>query len=102
MSLNRRAAKRDANERAIIDALVAMGAVVQQLSAKGVPDLLVSWKGYNLLMEVKMPKAKLTEDEKEWHSKWNGQVDVVYSIDDALIVLEDYTFRALHAYGVTE
>lgn len=90
MSLHRRAAKRDANEREIIEALTAAGCTVQQLSAKGVPDLLVGYidpetgAPTNALMEVKSAGGKLTADEQDWLEWWNGQVFVVYSAEQAL------------------
>ena len=90
MSLKRYAAKRDKNEREIIDALMAAGCTVQQLSLKGVPDLLVGYTDpdtgapTNALMEVKAPGGKLTPDEHEWLEWWQGQVFVVYSITEAL------------------
>lgn len=49
----RRAAKRDESEPAIVAALEAVGATVQRLSAAGVPDLLVSFRGRLELLEVK-------------------------------------------------
>lgn len=84
MSIHRTAAKRDGNEREIIDALKAVGASVQPLSAKGCPDLLVGYRGENILMEVKLPKGKLTDDEQVWHDGWRGQVAIVRTVDDAL------------------
>lgn len=105
MSIHRKDAKRDANERQIIEALKAAGCSVQQLSGKGLPDLLVGItnthlrfhrrddEGYlenvpiNILMEVKAPKAKLTADEITWHSEWRGQVVIVRSVADALRVI---------------
>ena len=75
----RRAAKIDANQDAVVSALRAAGATVQSLAAvgKGVPDLLVGFKGQTLLMEVKNPKQKpsdrkLTDDQLAWHGSWNG------------------------------
>lgn len=88
----RRAARIDANHVAIVDALRAVGASVQTLSAKGVPDLLVGWRGRNLLLEVKdcakIPsQQRLTPDQQVWHAAWRGQVTVVNSIDSALKAL---------------
>lgn len=83
----RRAAKRDTNERLIVDALTSVGASVQPLSDKGVPDLLVGWRGQNFLMEVKTPRGKLTDDQIDWHDSWRGEVHVVRSVDDALKIL---------------
>lgn len=87
MGVNRRAAKRDSNERPIIDALHAAGCSVQQLSVKGVPDLLVGFQGHNYLMEVKDKTGKLTPDETIWIGHWDGQVRIVRSIEDALKVI---------------
>ena len=77
-------AKVDANHTQVVSALRAAGASVQSLAAvgKGVPDLLVSFNGVNLLMEVKdgnKPKSaqKLTEDQIKWHGAWQGPVCIV-------------------------
>jgi hypothetical protein len=51
----RRAARRDDNEKAIVDALRAAGAFVWFLDAKGVPDILCGFRGRFLLLEVKAP-----------------------------------------------
>lgn len=88
MSIHRRAAKRDANEAEIIKALRRVGAQVVQLSGKGVPDLLVGFRGELFLLEVKMPKTgKLTDDQKEFHAAWAEVVHVVYTPEDALWVI---------------
>lgn len=75
----RRAAKIDANQDAVVSALRAAGASVQSLAAvgKGVPDLLVGYKGQTLLFEVKdgkkAPSAqRLTDDQLTWHGSWRG------------------------------
>ena len=80
-------AKRDANESDIIDALRSIGATVQPISETNVPDLLVGFRGVNLLMEVKIPKGKLSTGQKSWHDTWEGQRAVVRSVDEALSVL---------------
>lgn len=87
MAVNRRAAKRDGNERPIIDALRAAGASVEQLSKKGVPDLLVGFQGQTFLMEVKEKKGKLTPDEDTWIAAWKGKVHIARSIEEALGVI---------------
>jgi hypothetical protein len=91
----RRAAKVDANQAAIVEALRACGASVQSLAAvgKGVPDLLVGLRTRNYLIEVKdgskPPSArKLTPDQVQWHQKWAGQVLTVTSPEDALRQLD--------------
>ncbi len=75
----RRAAKVDANQEQVVDALRAAGATVQTLAAvgKGVPDLLVGYQGKTLLLEVKdgrkpPSERKLTEEQLKWHGAWRG------------------------------
>ena len=90
----RRAAKVDANQTEIVKALRQVGASVQSLAAtgKGVPDLLVGFRGMNLLFEVKdggkvKSARKLTPDQVEWHQGWRGHVAVVESVEQAIKVL---------------
>ena len=80
-----RAAKVDANQSQIVQALRAVGCTVQCLHTvgQGVPDLLVGFSGKNILVKVKDgPKPKLTPDQVVWHSEWKGQVCVVRSAED--------------------
>lgn len=82
----RRARRVDANQREIVAALRAAGRAVEVLSdvGRGVPDLLVSIRGANYLLEVKAGKAALTEDEARWHAAWRGQVAVVRTPQEAI------------------
>lgn len=85
MSIKRYAAKRDAVEPAIIDALVHAGASVTRLSAKGVPDLLVGIRGCTFLVEAKSGKGKLTPDQVDWHENWRGGAVVILRTDEDAI-----------------
>ena len=87
----RRAARTDANQSAIINALRGVGASVQDLSrvGQGCPDLLVGFRGRNWLLEVKdgsknASDRKLTSDQMTWHRIWSGQKAVVMNEDEAL------------------
>lgn len=100
----RRAAKTDANHKAIVDALRKAGCSVQDLSAvgKGCVDLLVGHKGVNYCIEIKdgtLPPSRkqLTEDQVEWHAKWKGHVRVAESVFDALQIVDAIT--ADHRHG---
>lgn len=85
MSIHRRAAKRDGNERLIVEALRQVGATVQQLSVKGAPDLLVGFRARTYLLETKTNKGRLTPAQVEWRLWWSGhEVTVVRSVDEAL------------------
>jgi hypothetical protein len=86
----RRAANLDSNHRAIVLALRSIGATVQSLASMGggVPDLLVGYRGLNVLLEVKdsekPPSARsLTLDETHWQETWGGQVKTVSTCEEA-------------------
>jgi hypothetical protein len=88
----RLAARVDGNQVAIIAALRAAGASVAILSGVGggVPDLLVGWRGANILLEIKNPTGrgnKLTPAESEFVESWRGQVAIVEDISSALALL---------------
>lgn len=84
----------DDNQPAIVAALRAVGATVQSLATvgKGCPDLLVSYRGVNHLLEVKdgakpPSRRQLTPDEARWHQQWRGPVAVVTSEAEALAAI---------------
>ncbi len=90
----RRAARIDVNQPDIVDALRKAGATVQPLHTvgKGCPDLLVGWRGLNLLIEVKNGKLsqsrrKLTPDETRWCGEWKGIVHIVTDAAQAVGLL---------------
>ena len=85
----------DANQNKIVDAMRKVGAVVRIISqGDGIPDLLVGYKGYTILMEVKdgdkVPSArKLTEPEQKFFDDWRGgMLIVVNSSEEALEILK--------------
>ena len=105
----RLAARTDANQREIVNALRSAGYSVCILSAvgKGVPDLLVGALGVNILFEVKdgaKPRSarKLTVDEAKWHEAWKGTVFVVESITDALSRVKQVSQRSRTIQNSTE
>lgn len=87
----RRAAKVDSNQAEIVAALRRIGASVQPIHTlgRGVPDLLVGYRGRNLLLEVKdgslaPSRRALTPDEQAWADSWCGAVEIVLNPQDAL------------------
>ena len=102
--MNPIAARTDANQQEIVDALRAAGASVECLHrvGHGVTDLLVGFydhrvglfNGYemdgiyrNMLMEVKTASGKLTPDQVKWHAEWKGQKAIVRSVEEALALI---------------
>jgi Holliday junction resolvase len=84
----------DANQNKIVDALRKAGAVVRIISqGDGIPDLLVGYQGFTILMEVKdgdkPPSArKLTEAEQKFFDEWDGgMLVVINSVEEALEIL---------------
>jgi hypothetical protein len=91
MSLNRYAKKRDTSERPIIEALKSMGMDVVQIDRP--VDLLIGWRGMNLLAEVKTGKAKLRDGQAEFIEAWRGQVTVLRNPTDAVDWANEVTKR---------
>ena len=70
----------DDNQSQIVRELRRVGMDVQHLHGvgQGCPDILVGYRGRNILLEIKKDeKAKLTADQVIWHQTWRGQVAVV-------------------------
>lgn len=90
----RRAARTDANQTEIVNALRGVGAsvAVTSMLGDGFPDLTVGFRGENYLIEIKdgskpPSKRKLTPDEKSFHNSWWGKIDIVKNIDEALCAI---------------
>ena len=85
----RRAAKRDANEREIIDALEKAGCTVWQVNHAGLPDLYVMRAGAAYWLECKAAKGgRLTKAQQE-----NLERGLPFQI-------VTHPFEALHAVGL--
>ncbi len=86
----RRAAKVDANQSEIVDALRRAGASVELLHqvGAGCPDILVGFRGFNYLFEIKVAKEKLNDLQQSWHLQWRGpKPQVVRGPHDALALI---------------
>ena len=90
----RTAARRDDGENEIVKALRQAGAVVRVVTqGDGIPDLLVGYNGFTILMEVKdgtkpPSKRKLTEAEEKFFAEWDGgMLVIVNSVDEAIETL---------------
>lgn len=83
-----RAAKVDANQGEIVDALRAVGCSVQSLAkvGGGCPDLLVGVAGKNIVIEVK-DGSGFTPAQKGWHRDWKGAAHVANTVAEALLIV---------------
>ena len=57
-------------------------------------DILVGYKGKNYLIELKTDETKsktrrytLTDDEEKFHNTWTGQIDVAFTLEDILTII---------------
>lgn len=95
--------KRDANEMAIVKALLACGAQVLRLGSKDAPDLLVRCGAYQciadgyqgqhgrvwgkyVLMEIKTVRGRVKAGQSAFHALWPETV-IVRSVSDALAAI---------------
>ena len=81
--------KRDASEKAIVDALERVGAYVIRISAPGAPDLLVGYRGRWQPIEVKSLEGTLTP--MQWGSYGANAYPIVRSVDEALKAIRAVT-----------
>ena len=79
----------DSNQAEIVADLRKCGATVQHLHevGYGCPDILVGFRGFNYLIEIKTGKGELNPIQRDWHWKWYGQVTVVYDSEEALMII---------------
>lgn len=99
MGTQRHAARRDRNEPEIVAMLGHAGCLVEPLSKRGVPDLLV-WSPYLealMLLEVKdgelaPAKRKLRDVQQIFHDKWKAAGAPVFKVTSS--------YQALLAVGV--
>lgn len=90
----RRNARVDTNHKQIVSGLRDVGASVVSLAAigRGVPDLLVGYRGVNYLLEVKTAKGKLTTDQTQFAAMFNGRVSIVRDIGEAYVAIGVFTY----------
>lgn len=82
------AKKRDENEADIVDALEAIGCHVTRMDKP--VDLLVGYRSRTFLIEVKVDKGKLTEDQREFFAAWNGgNLHVARTPDQAIQIVTE-------------
>lgn len=84
MSKYRRAAKVDANQSEIVEALRSIPGVTVQT---GMDDIIVGFRGKTYWYEIKTgPKAEIKPGQKKLTAEWRGHYRIVWSLD---MILED-------------
>lgn len=83
----RRAARQDLNQPELVLALRKIGAKVYHL---GKPlDLLVGYRGRNILMEIKREDragwaSEFTQEQKDFIDTWPGEIAICHTIEEAI------------------
>jgi hypothetical protein len=88
----------DSNQRAIVKVWRQCGASVLVLSSvgrgpgslpKGTPDVVVAFQGRTFFAELKRPGCDLTDEERDWHQAWRGQVVIVRTVEEAVALVTE-------------
>ena len=91
MRMRGAASRTDANHKSIVSALRQAKILVLDMSTlgRGAPDIACAHAGLIYFFEIKNPKGnrKLTRDELFFHLAWQGYVQVIQSVDDALRIM---------------
>lgn len=82
----RRAAKVDESHNEVVRALRKAGVFVFDTSAvgRGFPDLVCSYAGFTVLVEVKSPKGTVRDSQREFRSRFPGSLILVRSGEEAV------------------
>ena len=87
----RYAQKPDSNQPEIVTGLEKIGCSVYDAHRVGeIPDIIVGARGCTLLLEIKIPGAKLSPTQKDWHRDWQGHSCVVHSLEEAIAEVLDH------------
>jgi hypothetical protein len=82
----------DENQKTIVHTFIALGASVCVLSTvgRGVPDLLIGYRGKSVLVEVKRDeKAGYTEPQIKFMKEWRGgPISRIDSVDAVIRLIK--------------
>lgn len=78
------AARRDQSEDDIVLALEQMGFHVEQVSAPGFPDLVLSRGGRWYLAECKTGKGRLTKAQSVFHAAARAPIPILRTVEQAV------------------
>jgi hypothetical protein len=78
----RRAARTDNNQHELVEALKKIGARCYYI--KEPVDLVVGFRGRNILLEVKGEGKRLTQTQTDFIATWPGEIHIAHDIDEAI------------------
>lgn len=85
----------DGNQAEIVEALRAIpdcSVLVLSGVGQGCPDVMVGYRGFNFLFEIKDPdqpahRHELTDAQRTFHAAWKGQAQRVFSLKEIITAL---------------
>jgi len=78
MSIHRVNPRRDISEPQIVETLQKAGASVHRVSGKGIPDLLIGYRGKTYLAECKTGNRKLNKNQEAFFETWKGSEPMIF------------------------
>jgi hypothetical protein len=100
------AKRTDQNQKMLVKRLrdhpgVSVYSLAEISRAKGLPDLILGYRGLNVLIEVKGLKGKLNRTQQSWHLDWRGApVVILRSPEEADKLIENIDAHYKHLGGV--
>jgi len=89
-------ARKDSNHVEIVKAFRDLGATVLDTAqlGKGAPDIIIAMDRQTVSVEIKdgskPPSARLlTTDEAKFHDEWKGWIEIVYTVDDVVRIVNE-------------
>lgn len=83
--------KTDSTSKIICETLRDAGCKVTQIASasgeKGIPDILVSFRGQWFVAEIKGPRGVLSTEQVRWHAESRAKVHILKTVDDALSMI---------------
>lgn len=107
----RRYGKPDANQSQIVEALRGIpecSVVLLSSVGNGCPDVLVGFRGFNFLVEIKNPETKHGEKpetikrQADFKAAWRGQHLRAYSLTEIVSFMTGFQFSEPSRDGTTE
>ena len=91
----RRAGRVDGNQAEIVGALRGIpecSVLVLSAVGEGCPDIMVGYRGFNFLFEIKDPdqplqRHELTDEQRRFHGEWRGQVQKVKYLKEIITAM---------------
>ena len=81
---------RDAVEDPLLDVARRMGASILPISETGGGDVILGWRGSNIMVEIKSKRGRLTPAQVEFHEDWRGQISIIRTEAELVELLSNW------------